>query len=211
MKNITTLLFDIDGTLLDTRDFIINAAEHALAKFGYDVPKRSVIAQSVGKTFPDFYATLTGSSKNIDELLTTHRDFQLKNLHLSKVFLNSLEVLSYLKKKGYRMGAVTSRSKITSHQTLKDAGISHFFDVVISAEDTEKLKPNPDPLLKALKHFSETPDKAVMIGDSHFDIEAGKNAGTKTIRAVYGFHTDNLENPKPDFVISDIKDLLKLL
>ena len=59
--------------------------------------------------------------------------------------------------------------------------------------------------------MKEIPKKAIMIGDSHLDIEAGKNAGMKTIRATYGFHKDNLHNPEPDFFISDIKELLILL
>ncbi len=211
MKNITTILFDIDGTLLDTSDFIINSTEYALAKFGYKLPERKVIAQNIGKSFPDFYLTLSGSSKDVEKLLETHRDFQLKNLHLSRLFLNSSKTLNSLKKRGYKMGAVTSRSKITSFQTLENAGIAHFFDVVISAEDTTKLKPHADPLLKALTYLKEIPTKTVMVGDSHFDIEAGKNAGTKTIRATYGFHKDNLDSPAPDFFIDDIGELLELL
>ena len=109
------------------------------------------------------------------------------------------------------MGAVTSRSNKTSHQTLVNAGMSDFFDVVISAEDTKELKPNPAPLFKALKYLKATPEQAVMVGDSHLDIEAGKNAGTKTIRVTYGFHNDNLDEPKPDLFIHDIGELSGLL
>ena len=109
------------------------------------------------------------------------------------------------------MAAVTSRSKKTSHQTLKDSGIFDFFETVISVEDTENLKPHPEPLLKALADMGELPQRAVMIGDSHLDIEAGKAAGTKTIRVTYGFHKEKLNDPEPDYLIYDIKDLLDLL
>ncbi len=209
MKEITTILLDIDGTVLDTRDFIMEAAEYTLLKFGHNVPTRSVIAKNVGKKFPDFHFALTGSNKDVDKFIEVYRNFQIKNYHLSKIFPNCLETLKKLKKKGYKIGAVTSRSKKTSYQTLANSGISDFFDVVISAEDTKELKPDPAPLLKALEFLKEIPERAVMIGDSHFDIEAGKNAGTKTIRATYGFHTDDLHKPEPDFFIDDIKDLLK--
>lgn len=211
MKKITTLLFDIDGTLLDTGEFILQATEHALATLGYSIPERSVIVKNVGKSFPQYYFSLTGSNKHTEELIEAHRAFQYSNFHLAKLFPNTLETLNILKEKGYKMAAVTTRSKKTSHQTLLNAGIFDLFDVIISGEDAKELKPHPAPLLKALEYLNEIPEKTVMIGDSHFDIEAGKNAGTKTIRAIYGFHTEQLHEPEPDFFIKDISDLLKIL
>ncbi len=211
MDGITTILFDIDGTVLDTSEFILQATEYALAALGYPVPDRSVIRKEVGIPFPQYYIDLCGSAENVEELILKHREFQYSNYNLSKLFPNALETLNSLKKKGYKLAAVTTRSNKTSHQTLVDAGIFDLFDIIISFEDAKKLKPNPEPLLKALENLNETPDKAVMIGDSHLDIEAGKNAGTKTIRAAYGFHKDNLHNPDPDFIIEDIGELLKIL
>ena len=211
MDKITALLFDIDGTVLDTSEFIIQATEHALAELGYLVPERSVIRKNVGKAFPDYYFSLTGSHKDTEKLIGIHREFQYSNFHLAKLFPNALNVLKALKQKGYKMAAVTTRSKKTSIQTLVDNNIFELFNVVISNEDATELKPHTAPLLKALEYLNGAPNKAIMIGDSHLDIEAGKNAGTKTIRAVYGFHKDNLNNPQPDFIIDNIKDLLTLL
>jgi pyrophosphatase PpaX len=92
-----------------------------------------------------------------------------------------------------------------------NAGLLDIFDTIVSFEDAGGQKPDPAPLLQALQILGETPDRAVMIGDSHLDIEAGRNAGVQTIRATYGFHKEKLEEPNPDFMIDDIKDLLKLL
>ncbi|MES2409759.1 MAG: HAD-IA family hydrolase [Patescibacteria group bacterium] len=211
MNKINTFLFDIDGTILDTREFIIQAAEHSLPTLGYFVPERRVIAQNVGKPFEEFYFCLTGSEKDIEKLMDAHRAFQAQNFNLAKIFPHSLQTLKTLKERGHRLAAVTSRSKKTSHQTLIDAGIFDLFDTVISSEDAGALKPDPAPLFKALEFMGELPERAVMIGDSHLDIEAGINAGTKTVRVKYGFHTDRLNEPKPDFFIDDIEDLLKLL
>ncbi len=211
MKNITTLLFDIDGTLLDTSEFILQATEHALKTCGYLVPDRETISKNVGTPFPEYYFILAGRDADADKLIETHRTFQYVNYHLAKLFPNALSTVKVLKEKGYKLAAVTTRSKKTSHQTLKNAGLYDLFDVIISLEDTNEPKPNPAPLLKALEHLNEVSENAVMIGDSHLDIEAGKSAGTKTIRVTYGFHTGNLNNPEPDFFIKDIKDLLELL
>ena len=211
MDDVTTLLFDIDGTVLNTDEFILHATEHALATVGYPVPDRSVISKTIGIPFPEYYVILSGASNKIDALIEAHRNFQYKNYNLVKLFPNSLATLKSLKHKGYKMAAVTSRSNKTSIQTIDDAGLLDVFDIIISFEDTHTRKPDPAPLFKALQYFKEVPKKAVMIGDSHLDIQAGKNAGTKTIRAVYGFHTENLHDPEPDFIIKDISELLTLL
>ncbi len=211
MEGITTILFDIDGTVLNTGEFIIQATEHALKEGGYEVPDRSIIAKTVGVHFPEYYFILAGRDADAEKLVEKHREFQYANYHLVQPFPSAVETLKTLHKKGYKLAAVTTRSKKTSHQTLIDAGIYELFDLVISWEDVKEHKPHPEPLLKALNFFNETPDKAVMVGDSHLDIQAGKNAGTKTVRAGYGFHKDNLHNPEPDFIIDDISDLLKIL
>lgn len=210
MEKITTLLFDVDGTLLDTKEFIIQATEHALRTLGYPAVERSVIAGNVGKSFPDYYLNLSGSKKDIEKLIDTHRAFQLLNFNLVKLFPHTLQTLQSLKQKGYKLAVITTRSKLTSIQTLKNAGIFDLFDIVISGEDAEGIKPDPAPLFKALEIMGEIPERAVMIGDSHLDIEAGINTGTKTVRVKYGFHTDRLDEPSPDFFVDDIKDLLRL-
>jgi pyrophosphatase PpaX len=211
MDKITTLLFDIDGTLLDTGEFIIQATEHALTALKYPVPKRDVISKNVGKAFPDYYFSLTGTHKDTEMLINTHREFQYKNFHLAKLFPGARETLKTLKERGYKLAAITTRSKKTAHQTLIDAGLYDIFDLVICNEDTPELKPSPAPLLIALKHFNEIPEHSMMIGDSNLDIEAGKNAGTKTARVTYGFHKDKMHEPQPDFFIGDIGELLNIL
>lgn len=211
MEGITTILFDIDGTILDTRDFILNATEHALSTLGIPIPPRSEMAKHVGKAFDEYYVSIVGHGDHIKDLIALHRNFQLANLDLAKLFPDTLVVLKTLHKRGYVLAAVTSRSKQTSSQTLKDCGILDFFSAVISKEDTKELKPDPAPLFLALKQVGKLPENAVMIGDSHLDIEAGKNAGTKTIRVLYGFHTENLHNPKPDYIVENITELLKIL
>src|SRR3989338_1783999 len=207
MKGITTLLFDVDGTLLESTEFIIQATEHALSVKGLSVPDRTTISKNVGASFPDYYFSLTGTHEHTNELIEIHRTFQYSNYHLAKPFPNTVSTLKYLKNKGYKMATITTRSKKTSHQTLINAGIFDLFDVIISGEDAAALKPDPAPLFKALEHIKEKPEHAVMIGDSYQDIQAGKNAGTKTIRATYGFHQDNIHEPEPDLFLEDIKDL----
>lgn len=207
MENITTILFDIDGTLLNTTKFILNSTEHSLKTHGHTVPSHAEIAKHVGKHFDTFYQILTGLTE-VKHLQDSHREFQENNYHLSELYSNTVEVLTKFKAAGFRLGSVTSRTKNTVHATLVQAGIDSFFEVVITPQDSPGLKPDPAPLFKALELLGEKPEHALMVGDSNLDVEAGKNAGTRTARATYGFHTEFLHDPEPDIIIADIKDLL---
>jgi pyrophosphatase PpaX len=211
VKNITTILFDIDGTLLDTREFILQAFEYALRTHDYEVPGREEISAQVGKHLEECYVALAGSKKSLQKLIQAHKNFQDQNFHLSIMFPGVRETLEYLRGKGYKIAAVTTRYKRTALQTLQDADILELFDAVIYGDDVAAVKPDPEPLLKALQILTEKPEHAVMVGDSHLDIEGGKNTGTRTIRATYGFHKDRMHEPEPDYFIEDIRDLLKIL
>lgn len=129
---------------------------------------------------------------------------------MSVPYPRTKETLAAIQGRGAKIGAVTSRSKMTSISTLELADLLPFFDTVISMEDAPAIKPSPEPLLVALTNIGSDPSRAVMIGDSHLDIEAGKNAGTRTVRMTSGFHADHLHDPEPDFIISDIGDLLEI-
>lgn len=210
MRQINTILFDIDGTLLDTKEFIFRATEHTLQNYGLQIPDRKEIAKHVGIHFDRFYVNLTGL-EDVDHLKAAHGEFQRNNLHLSELYPGTRQILDKLKKLQFKIGAVTSRKRDTVLSTLERAAIVEFFDCIITTDDIQNLKPDPEPILKALELLGSKPEHAMVVGDSDVDVIAGKAAGTKTIRALYGFHQENLENPKPDFVIEDIVGLLEIL
>ena len=211
MDGIRALLLDIDGTVLDTREFIFQAAEHAIAANGYPAVPRERIAQAVGGSFESFYGFLL-ERDDIDVLglQTAHRVFQLENIQLSEEFPGAKETLLELKRRGYRLAAITNRGRHSIDLTLKHNNMEDTFELVLCPEDVPELKPSPVPLQIALAKFALTPSEAVMVGDADMDIAAGKSAGTKTVRATYGFHFDSEHPLVADFHISDIRELLNL-
>lgn len=210
MNHIRAILFDIDGTLLDTTEFILQAAEYALKVHNLPIPDRKVIRLAVGLPVNEYFRTFAGDFDPAI-LLQTVSEFQLQNMHLSFPYENALSTLQTLKNKGLKVGAVTSRRRESILQTLEPTKITELLDVLVAGGETALGKPHADPLLKAVELLNEHPDTAFMVGDSHFDIAMGKSAGTKTIRAMYGFHTEFLHEPEPDFFVEDIGDLLKIL
>jgi pyrophosphatase PpaX len=210
MNGIKALLLDVDGTILDTREFILQAAEHALHANGYEPVSRERIAQAVGLSFDDFYYFIVGR-RDIDvaPLQSSHRVFQLERLDLSNPFPHSVQTLKTLKERGYKLAAITNRRRSTLLPTLEQDGLDVLFDEIIAADDAPEIKPSPTQLNIALDRFMLVPEEAVMVGDTDIDMAAGRAAGVKTIRVWYGFM-----GPKNPSVQADVdieKDILELL
>ena len=207
---IRAVLFDIDGTVLDTFDFIYGAFEHAFRIHGIPPLTRKEISHLMGGPLMEVYASMA-PGHDARALSETHRQFQEKNLHLAKLFPDTIKVLDALKKRGFKLAAITTRSNRTSVFSLEQNGIADYFDVIVSAEDVSRHKPDPEPIIKALYDLDAKPIDAIMVGDTSADIMAGKNAGTKTVAALYGFGGEALITLKPDYAVRNLMELLDIV
>ncbi len=204
------VLFDLDGTLIDTSEFIFQAYEHALKTHGHNVVDRKELSPHIGRGLHTIYSEIAPGGI-IEDLIKTHISFQDKKLHLIKTYPNILKTIKKIKKLGYKIGIVTSRLKNTD-DALKTAGIDpKLFEVIITASDVKNPKPHPEGVIKALKKLKVKVSEAIMIGDASVDIEMGKNAKVKTVGVTYGFGGQGIKNSSPDFVIDDIEELLDIL
>jgi pyrophosphatase PpaX len=210
---IRAVLFDVDGTLLDTSEFILGSFEHTLAYHGLPAMPRDTMRQRIGEPLEEIYESLaTGGSPAFADLVETHRTFQTENLHLSIPFPGTVATLARLKDAGYALAAVTSRSRRTSVRTLEQAGLIDYLAVVVSAEDAPALKPHPAPLLHALAQLKLPSHAAVMVGDTPHDIAAGRAAGTRTVGALYGFQNEStMRAAGADALIAQLSDVLDVL
>lgn len=204
------ILFDMDGTLLDTREFIFRAWEHVIQRHNLPVRSREEIVSHITKTLPDTYSALYPGHDAI-ALMETHRDFQLENLHLARVFEKTVHTLEELTKAGKPCVVISTRGRNSIITALKAAGIIHYFDHIVSTDDITAVKPDPEPVLKALQMLGCSADSAVMIGDTDADIISGKSAGTKTIGVTYGFHGSDVIRHQPDFVVDEISQILPII
>ncbi len=201
------VLFDVDGTLLDTREYVMASFEYAFVALGFAPPTREVLTPEIGRPLEDIYADYCGR-EFADQLTEVHRSFQVENLHLSQPYEEVADVLERLAVSGLRMAAVTSRSRRTSQLTLDRAGIGRYFGVVISAEDVTALKPDPEPLRSALSWLGvEAGPKVAVVGDTAGDVRAGKAIGAFTVGATYGFHGERVLEAAPDASIGAIGEL----
>ncbi|HJP41053.1 MAG TPA: HAD-IA family hydrolase [Dehalococcoidia bacterium] len=203
---LAALLLDIDGTLLDTREFILSAFEHTISLLGGVAPSREEIAQEVGRPLEDIYREILGSGRE-SPAVAAHRDFQSTNLALVAAFPGAATALASVRERGIRLAGVTSRSERTAIPSLELAGLAAYFQTVVAAEDTVALKPDPAPLRLALERMGVGPQAALMVGDTSHDILAGRVLGMRTLAATYGFQGKNVLAAQPDGVLNSISEL----
>lgn len=204
------ILFDIDGTLLDSWDFIFDAVKHTSILHRYKYPSDGKIKKVAGRPLLEFYQILYPEA-DPEILARTHTDFQDKILKIGKPYPKARRTLKEIKTRGYLTAAVSNRNRESLLISLKDTKIAEFFDLIVSAEDVQNPKPHQEHILVALEHLKVLPGHSYMVGDLEVDILAGKNAGVKTIGVTYGFEGKNIKSHKPDFVIDDIEQLLDIL
>jgi len=210
MKNQKAIVFDIDGTILDMKELIFRAYFNTFAihKLGNISWKKLV--PLMGNPLEECYRILT-KKKDVEILCQTHWEFQRKNLNLAKPFLNTKKTLKALKEINIKIAAFTSRSKRTSIDTLRNADILKYFDIVISREDVLFPKPNPEGLIKALKEMKVSKKNSYMVGDALVDIQVGKKIKIPTVGATYGFLGKDILKHKPDYIIKDISEMIKVV
>lgn len=208
---IQAAIFDVDGMILDTREFIFQAYEFTLAEHGHDVPDRVVIAEQIGRSLPDCYEAFAPQGE-LDALCDTHHEFQDSKLHLITAYEGLLELFDTLRDAGIKLGAFSSR-KGNLVPSLANAGVLDYFGVVVQGSDVVNHKPHPEGLLYALNALDVAPEHAVMLGDAAVDIEAGKAAEVAlTIGITHGFGTrDALVTAGADFIVDDLHAIAPII
>jgi len=212
MTDFRAIIFDVDGTILNTRELLFQSFEHALSAHGHvvsDMQER--LAKVVGLPLSDCYTALVPGG-DVLSLCKAHREFQKRKFDLIAPYDGLTDVLGSLKKREMKLGVYSVRSE-TLRPSLVHANIHSYFDAVIDGSDVVNHKPHPEGVLKVLEQLEVDPSKAVMVGDTPFDIHAGKAAGVAlTIGITHGFATkERLEESGADKVIHSLRDLLLLL
>lgn len=209
-RKFDAVLFDVDGTVLDTAEYIFQAYKYTLNLHLKKKVTWEDVAPVLGLPLRECYQLLTALDE-VDHLMECHHQFQCRNLQLATAYPNTLKTLKSLAKEGVSIAAVTSRYSDQLLETLKFAGVDKFFKAIITPMEVKKPKPNPESIFKALKALGIKPERAVFIGDSLVDINAGKAAGVRIIGALYGFHGQRLLETKPDYLVDDIGQIVPII
>jgi pyrophosphatase PpaX len=212
-RKLDAIVFDADGTLLDTREFIFNAYERTLAACGYPVPERSFIAAHMGLPLHRCYEIFAPGG-DVNALSETHGQYQAASFDLIGSYEGLVLTLDTLRDAGYKMGICSSRRREVGHllAALERAGIKQHCDAVVGGDDVEKHKPDPEGFNKILAELDVAPERSAFVGDTVQDIETGRNGGAALLVAVaHGFGTrESLVAAKPDHIVERLSDIIPI-
>ncbi len=204
------ILFDLDGTLIDSKEDLMIAVNNTMKQFGYAPLDRELILRYVGNGIKQLLSDCSERSGNLKDMVAWFLSFYRKHLlDNTKPYPYIIEMLTILKEKDVKMAIVTNKMTELSNTILDNLNMSKFFDAV-SGGDLFLKKPNPELIVKtADKLDAET---YVVIGDSENDIIAGKIAEFETAAALWGLRSPALlRSLHPDYVLSEARDILKVI
>jgi len=208
--SINTILFDLDGTLIDTNELIYKSFVHTFDHYGYSFSKEEIL-QFNG---PPLIETFTELNPDLaDEMIETYRKHNLKHHNdYVTLFPNVKETLDLLYENGKQLGIVSAKMRPGVELGLEVTGIKKYFKTIVSVDDIVNPKPHPEPVLKAIKNLQGEPNTSIMVGDNYHDIESGKNAGVQTVAVAWSVKGEEyLQQFKPTYMIEDMREILEVV
>lgn len=213
MTRWNTLLFDLDGTLIDTNDLIISSYEHVLRYYAPDQYSRDDIISWIGVPLADNFSSISSNPSQVEQMIDTYQSHNLANHEtLVREYDGVYDTIKTLYERGYSLGIVTTKRKEAAVKGASMLGLLPFFSTFVTVDDVETPKPHPEPLQIAMTQLNARPEETIMVGDSQFDIMAGKNAGVRTAGVEWTIKGASfLKNYEPDWMLARMSDLLDIV
>jgi pyrophosphatase PpaX len=201
------VVFDLDGTLVDSVELIIVSFQHAVRTvLGREISREDSVVW-VGRPLREQMVML--SPEHADELVDVYREFNHREHdRMLTLYDGILHLLQRLKEAGAKTGLVTSKSRYTTQLAFNLTGIDKYLDATVCADESSANKPSGDPILRCLELLVTEPSDAVYVGDSPADIQAARAAKVHSIAVAWGvFAPEVLEAEKPDELVHTVSDL----
>ena len=216
-RGIDTVVFDFDGTIMDTNKVIMLSWQYTYNKLrGHDGDEEFILSTfgepleySMSHMFPEV---------PVDEAVAVYRSYHRSNFgSLIELFPGAKEMVAKVKAQGYKTGLATSRVHKTTMQGLEKFGLKEYFDAIVTVEEVTKSKPDPEFLMVTLDRLGSVPEKTVMLGDTRFDILCARNAGATSVlvgwsAALAGKKIEDFApGEAPDYIIQKPEDLFDII
>jgi len=183
------ILFDLDGTLIDSTEAILESFKKSFERFGKKTPKEEEILPQIGHPLFDMFVNLGARESEADKYVKAYKE-SYSQIHTQKTVLlpKAKEAVELAYNSGAKLGVVTTKTGKYSIELLEHFGLMKYFSVLIGSEDVEKHKPDPEPIYEALKRMNVSKSSNVyMIGDTCMDMIAAKRAGVEGIGVVFKY------------------------
>ena len=208
---IQLVIFDLDGTLIDSRVDITNALNYALEPYSFAQLSVEDTVKMIGEGITRLIEKLVGERDTSMKADVTERFLTYYTQHILDYTREYPGVRDTLEKlSSYQKAVISNKNESLSRRVLDGLDLSHYFDVIIGSDTTRERKPSPVPILKVLSELHVQSGEALIVGDSNYDVDAGKAAGITTVAVTYGYRPRELI-AHADFLIDRMADLVPLL
>ncbi|MCX8034495.1 MAG: HAD-IA family hydrolase [Thermodesulfovibrio sp.] len=211
--SIELIIFDLDGTIVDTCEDITNALNFCLKNYGISGFTKDEVQKMIGEGVRKFIEKALAqrdlSNSLLEDMLDCFVNYYSEHISDStRPYPGVVETLERLI--GINKAVISNKLTSLSMKTLSNLGLINYFDFVAGNDFFPEQKPSPLPILKTLEKFNKKKENVLILGDSILDIEAGKSAGVKTVAVTYGYGDKELLK-YADFIIDRFEELLKII
>ena len=208
-----TILFDLDGTLVDSIGLIVAAAMNAFACRPGPSPTEAEIRNTIGRPLPTTFGPWLVNDDDLPFLIARYREYQLEHHdRLTSAYEGIVDAVAELDAAGCAMGIVTSKVGFLADRALVHTGLARYMRCVIGSDSTTKHKPDPAPVFLALERLNAAPADAVFVGDSPYDMEAARGAGVRALGVAWGaFDAHRLLDAGAERVVERPLELVSIL
>ena len=183
----TTVLFDLDGTLVDSIELIVTAAMNAFASRPGPSPSEAQIRNTIGRPLPTTFGPWLVDDNDLPFLISKYREYQLEHHdRLTCAYDGIVDAVSQLHSSGCRMGVVTSKVGFMAQRALDHCGLASYMECLVASDSTTKHKPEPEPVLLALEQLGAVAHDAIYVGDSPYDMQSACAAGVHALGVSWG-------------------------
>ncbi|KAA9002346.1 pyrophosphatase PpaX [Paenibacillus spiritus] len=208
---ISCMLFDLDGTIVNTNELILSSFRYALETHRLPLPTREEMIPHMGTTLKHQLTAFTGRTE-VQELEEAYRSYQ--NEHhdrLIQAFPGVDKTLEELHRRGVKLGVVTTKIRPTTIRALDMFDLAKYMETIVTVNEVTHPKPHPEPVLTALRQLGAAPGKTLMVGDSPADIQSAKAAGVLSAGVAWSLKgPETLRRYEPDYIIEEMGELLAL-
>lgn len=209
----SALLFDLDGTLVDSIELILGSARHAFVGFPGRAPSDDEWRAGIGRPLLTVLREHASDEAEADRLLTRYREYQMEHHdRLMRAYDGIVYALRTFAAAGHPLAVVTSKADWLARKALELVGVDDLFPVLVGCDTCANHKPHPEPVERALALLGVARDNAIFVGDSAHDVESGRAAGVYTVGVTWGaFSRGELEAARADEVIDNVRQLSTLV
>ncbi|AIQ26897.1 pyrophosphatase [Paenibacillus sp. FSL P4-0081] len=209
---IECVLFDLDGTIVNTNELIISSFMHALKENNLPALTREEIIPHMGTTLQQQMSVFSGL-QDTSVLELSYRSYNYAHHdELIRSFPHVNETMEGLLSRGIKLGIVTTKIRPTTLKALEMFDLLKYMETIVTVNDVSQVKPHPEPVLTAVANLGVDPARTLMVGDSAVDIQSAKAAGVRVAAVAWSLKGEEmLRKYNPDYIIHDMKDLYTIV